>query len=100
VPCPPLVEHPYRAVVIDPRPSNLVAGERGVGRLLAHELGHALGLPHPVALGWGVSDPFEDTPETPTGLMGYVLPDQEITEDTIALTPQQVFAMTRSPLLE
>lgn len=113
IPCPLLAEHPYLAVAIDPNQNGLSeGGARAVGRTLAHELGHALGLHHPENVlrsefdpenGWHVElvyDAFDDTNGPNFGLMGGRVLDAPVSEEAVFLSPQQVFAMTRSALLE
>ena len=76
------------------------------GTLLAHELGHFLGLRHTSELTGGVSDPISDTSECPAGTSASDCPDYRNLmfptfplSGTLALTPGQLRVIAASPWL-
>ncbi len=86
-PGPPLSDTCYSGVV-----ASHAQGEQ-LPRVLAHEIGHYLGLAHPVdagASGASYPDPLDDTEPGRGNLMS---------GDGVALTRDQAFVVTRSPLL-
>lgn len=86
VPGPPLADSYYYGVVIG------IAPDAVLGRVVAHETAHFLGLQHVVNRGVSgkvYEDPIPDTSTTQPNLM----------EDGTTLTPGQAFVLSRSPLL-
>lgn len=86
-PGPPLPDTCYSGVV-----ASHAQGEQ-LPRVLAHEIGHYLGLAHPVdtgSSGTAYPDPLDDTEPGRGNLMS---------GDGVALTRDQAFVVSRSPLL-
>ena len=86
VPGPPIAESYYYGVVIG------TASDAILGRVVAHETAHFLGLQHVVNRGVSgkvYEDPIPDTSSTQPNLM----------EEGTTLTPGQAFVLSRSPLL-
>ncbi|MBI5496910.1 MAG: hypothetical protein HY904_17985 [Deltaproteobacteria bacterium] len=85
----------------DWRADNVQAHER-TGLLLAHELGHALGLFHPVEAsasdGSFVVDPLPDTPEDDASARVNLM-HRDPVATSLALTPMQRVVAHRSPFL-
>lgn len=79
-------------------------GDTGV--LLAHELGHFLGLRHTSELSDGINDPIMDTPECPRGTEISACPDYRNLmfpsfplSDALSLSTGQLDVLRRSPWL-
>jgi len=79
-------------------------GDTGI--LLAHELGHFLGLRHTSELAEGITDPIMDTPECPRGTEISACPDYRNLmfpsfplSDALSLTAGQIGILRRSPWL-
>lgn len=86
-PGPPVPDTCYSGVVASH------AREKDLPRALAHEIGHFLGLAHPVDTGRSgasYADPLDDTEPARGNLMS---------GDGVALTADQAFVVSRSPLL-
>lgn len=85
-PGPPIPDTCYSGVVASH------AHEKDLPRALAHEIGHYLGLAHPVDIGrsgTAYPDPLDDTEPAANLMSG----------DGVALTADQAFVVSRSPLL-
>jgi hypothetical protein len=105
LPGPPIPGSHRRAVFLDPTHDPSIAPDLDalVGRILAHELGHQLGLHHPDdqdVLGATVGDGLGDTVAFDETLMGSMVLGQPPTAESLRISPEQVFSMTRSALLE
>ncbi len=86
-PGPPIADTCYSGVVASH------AHEKDLPRALAHEIGHFLGLAHPVdsgRSGTSYPDPLDDTEPGRGNLMS---------GDGVAITADQAFVVSRSPLL-
>jgi len=85
-PGPPIPDTCYSGVVASH------AHEKDLPRALAHEIGHFLGLAHPVDTGrsgTAYADPLDDTEPAANLMSG----------DGVAITADQAFVVSRSPLL-
>jgi hypothetical protein len=104
VPCPPVPENDEHAIIIDATVDSLGADDRALmARIIAHELGHALGLPHLDGVntdGTSWVDAFDDTEGLGDTIMGSALRGGPIPPASFRISPQQVFALTRSALLD
>ncbi len=93
----------YFAVLVDPTITWPGDRDLALARVIAHELAHALGLPHVddrTPDGVALVDPFDDTSDFDDTLMGSADIGQPISARSIRISPRQAFAMTRSALLE
>lgn len=73
-----------------------------LGRVVAHELSHFLGLPHTEEFldsGEVLTDPFDDTETWGRNLMGSVDQAAPLGPEDLVLSPRQAFRLGRSALL-
>lgn len=103
LPSPASPDDDFYGIIIDATVDSLGADDTALmSRIIAHELGHALGLLHLDGMnpdGGTWTDPFDDTEAFDDTIMGSALLGGPLPEMSWRVSPQQAFALRRSALL-